>query len=455
MHPESEKTQNRPHHWSLLVPIALIIGLAVLGALSLRQHRALERLRRISRDDAQKQIEQTYLLVNQLSHLQREFDRQIAGNLQNNSSTLPTPGPQMADSLNQLAADVKALHRQINQLSRETVPTALTDQLTQLSLQIDQSQQQVDQVMTQSRWSERIVAELSGGVCLIQGEYIFVDPTTDRPLRYSEETPKDTISPSPAAIGAAESEPEEAYPVSIYGKGETLTVQYTGTGFLISAQGYILTNEHVTAPWEISPDYKHVLAAGYQPRLRLFRAFFPSQPDPFDLRVVSCSQEKDVAMLHANLEGADLPVLPCETSPQSLKVGQTVIVLGYPTGFDVLLARMSEDELTEIVGPDGASFEKMALNMAARRLIAPVATRGMCGRVSAGKIVYDAQTAIGGSGAPVLAQNGKVVAINTALLKGFAGSNFGIPVASGLELLTAADTHPVDIAQQSATIITR
>ena len=50
------------------------------------------------------------------------------------------------------------------------------------------------------------------------------------------------------------------------------------------------------------------------------------------------------------------------------------------------------------------------------------------------KLVYDAQTAIGGSGGPVLGSNGKVVAINTALLKGFAGSNFGIPITRAIEL---------------------
>ena len=59
----------------------------------------------------------------------------------------------------------------------------------------------------------------------------------------------------------------------------------------------------------------------------------------------------------------------------------------------------------------------------------------MCGRVSEDKIIYDAPTAIGGSGGPVIGLDGKVVAINTALLRGFAGTNFGIPIQLGLQLL--------------------
>ena len=59
----------------------------------------------------------------------------------------------------------------------------------------------------------------------------------------------------------------------------------------------------------------------------------------------------------------------------------------------------------------------------------------MCGRVHEGRIIYDAPTAIGGSGAPVINLNGEVVAINTALMKEFAGTNFGIPIDYALNLL--------------------
>lgn len=415
-----EKSHHRSHYnWSPLLPIVFAIGLAVVGVLSVRQHSQLQRLRRAADSEAQRQGYQTYLLVGQLTSLHNAFKQQIVqmeNPLQSDSPASDQARRQMETALGELADHISALNEQVNQ-----------------------SQQQMGQVIARSRWAELSVARLSPGVCLIQGEYIFVDPGSGRSLRYIERDPSAALAFAGASLSA--------YPVSTDGKGDVLAVQYTGTGFLIDSRGYLLTNQHVTSPWETADDYQHILAAGYEPRLRMFRAFFPGQAQPFDLRVVKRSGEIDVALLQVDLNGADIPVLPCEPEPDGLKAGQTVIVLGYPTGFDVLLARMSEQELTEIIGGEGDTFSIIAENLAARQLITPVATRGMCGRVSAGKIVYDAQTAIGGSGAPVLTENGKVVAINTALLKGFAGSNFGIPVKSGLDLLAAAvGKNPVQVA---------
>ena len=47
-------------------------------------------------------------------------------------------------------------------------------------------------------------------------------------------------------------------------------------------------------------------------------------------------------------------------------------------------------------------MDEIALTMAQQGVIWPVGTRGMCGRVSEDKIIYDAPTAIGGSGGPVI-----------------------------------------------------
>ncbi|MCK5269928.1 MAG: trypsin-like peptidase domain-containing protein, partial [Sedimentisphaerales bacterium] len=153
-------------------------------------------------------------------------------------------------------------------------------------------------------------AELCNGVCLIQGEYMFIDPETGQPLRRPEEA---IDGPENAGVMA----------LSATGAGPPLVVQYSGTGFLIDRRGYIATNRHVTEPWRFSDEYQAVLQAGYKPQMLLFRAFFPGQAHPFDLTVKTVDEEEDIAILHSRLGGSAVPVLPCAGEPDDLKVGQT------------------------------------------------------------------------------------------------------------------------------------
>lgn len=53
-------------------------------------------------------------------------------------------------------------------------------------------------------------------------------------------------------------------------------------------------------------------------------------------------------------------------------------------------------------------------------------------------MVYDAETAHGGSGGSVLTIKGEVVAVNTAIILEFGGSNLGIPAEHIRALLAAA-----------------
>ena len=68
----------------------------------------------------------------------------------------------------------------------------------------------------------------------------------------------------------------------------------------------------------------------------------------------------------------------------------------------------------------------------------PLATRGIVGQVTTASIVYDAETTSGGSGGPVIDLNGRVVAVNMAILPEFGGSNLGVPAADALALIRLA-----------------
>ena len=51
------------------------------------------------------------------------------------------------------------------------------------------------------------------------------------------------------------------------------------------------------------------------------------------------------------------------------------------------------------------------------------------------RLVYDAQTTSGGSGGPLFNDSGKVIGVNFAILSGFSGSNFAVPISRAAKLL--------------------
>ena len=73
--------------------------------------------------------------------------------------------------------------------------------------------------------------------------------------------------------------------------------------------------------------------------------------------------------------------------------------------------------------------------IAAQHLIRPTTTQGHIGDVLKDTIVYDAATTSGGSGGPLFNRDGKVIGVNSAILKDFAGSNLAVPIRYADELL--------------------
>ena len=67
--------------------------------------------------------------------------------------------------------------------------------------------------------------------------------------------------------------------------------------------------------------------------------------------------------------------------------------------------------------------------------MAPLVSRGIVGQVTSRAVVYDAETTSGGSGGPVLSLDGRVIAVNAAILPDFGGSNMGVPAEHGVTLM--------------------
>jgi S1-C subfamily serine protease len=253
----------------------------------------------------------------------------------------------------------------------------------------------------ESTIAERIIKDFSGGVCLIQCSFSLINELTGEPLK-------------------------------VWGNGSLLTNDYTGTGFLISKDGKILTNRHIAEPWwQQMPSFVPI-RPGFKPRFEVFRAFFPNIKEPFPLRIEKVSEDADVALLSLNPEGVDIPVLELDLSGVDAIEGEPAILLGYPAGLGAIFAKTDPDIAKEI---SKLPLLDAAQELSERGLIRALSTQGHVSDVSKERIVYDAQTTVGGSGGPLFNNKGKVIAINYGIFRGFRGANFGVPIKYALELL--------------------
>jgi S1-C subfamily serine protease len=154
----------------------------------------------------------------------------------------------------------------------------------------------------------------------------------------------------------------------------------SGSGVIITPDGYILTNDHVVRGTSR-------LTATLQ------------DGTSFDAALVGADPATDLALLRAS--GSSLPYAAMGDS-SALRVGQIVIAIGNPFGFQSTVS-------TGVVSALGR-----ALRSAERRLIENI-------------IQHTAPLNPGNSGGPLVDSRGRVVGINTAIIAMAQGIGFSIP----------------------------
>ena len=323
---------------------------------------------------------------------------------------------------------------------------------------------------------ERIISSAARAVVFLQAAYGFREPDTDMPLRYY-----------PGADGRPLRLPNGETPITTSGDGPIVQIFFTGTAFVVSREGYLVTNRHIVLPWLYNESAKSVLMQGFVPEMRRFIGYIPGYAEPFEVQVVATSDHSDLAVLHSDLlvqdvlageivhphrgnvtgtedeqqpQGQAVPpeagqpevlgpaqpvvarlpfeITPLEISQNALDPGDEVILLGYPAGMEALLARADPRFAEGLLSTGPVTFWDVARGLAAGGHIEPLATMGIIGQVTEVSVVYDAETTHGGSGGPVITLDGKVVAVNSAVVEYFSGHNLGVPAVEVIGLLRRA-----------------
>ncbi len=167
-----------------------------------------------------------------------------------------------------------------------------------------------------------------------------------------------------------------------------------GSGFLISADGYILTNAHV-------------VDGADEVVVKLF------DKREFKARVVGADRRTDVALLKIEAQG--LPTVKLG-DPEKLRVGEWVVAIGSPFGF--------ENTVTAgIVSAKGRSLPQ-------ENFVPFIQT--------------DVAINPGNSGGPLFNLRGEVVGINSQIYSrtgGFMGLSFAIPIDVAMEIQSQLRAH--------------
>ncbi|MGA7840244.1 MAG: trypsin-like peptidase domain-containing protein [Candidatus Acidiferrales bacterium] len=324
-------------------------------------------------------------------------------------------GPAGKDDLKKQAEDLKA-----------KMATANSDDAAGLQKQLQETNMRLKRLEAEGQAAQSIIPADVQSVCLLHVSVAFNDQSSGRRLRYGG------LNDAGEPIQDSEGNPI----LTLDGKGPEVKLDVFGTGFVAGPNGRVITNRHVAEPWWKNDEIAQITSQGLQPQIAAIRAYFPGDPRAFHAEIQDISDVTDLASVRVDLQDLKRPVLALDAGKDSALSGQPVILMGYATGLAAILARTDEESAQDIIKKSGSDVSQVLNELAKRNLIHPLITQGHIGDILPDKIVFDAQTTSGGSGGPLFNRDGKVIGVTVAILKGFGGSNFGIPIRFSQPLLS-------------------
>jgi S1-C subfamily serine protease/DNA-binding NarL/FixJ family response regulator len=293
-----------------------------------------------------------------------------------------------------------------------------------LRQQLQDTQSRLKLLENEGKIAETIVHSYGPSVCLLHVVVEFLDKQTGKPIQIAVDS-----------LGKPQVDDQGRVQLDSGGAGPHLQLDVFGTGFLVRRDGRIVTNHHVAEPWWNNDELKELIDRGAAAYALSYKVYFPGSAEGLSAKLDRISSDADVATL--KLEAPAPPhatLLELDQRSDATVTGDPVVLIGYPTGIDGILARAGSD-VAHKIADNTDSVTRIVSQLAAQNLIRPTTTQGHIGDVLKDKIVYDAATTSGGSGGPLFNRSGKVIGVNFAILKGFGGSNLAVPVRYANELL--------------------
>ena len=189
--------------------------------------------------------------------------------------------------------------------------------------------------------------------------------------------------------------------LQMFGKPSTSTATATGSGIIISDDGYILTNNHVVSSSSENSSYYQVSEAS-----KLTVTLFNDDTE-YEAKIVGKDEETDLAVIKIEKTGLTKAEF---ADSDSIKVGEFAMAVGNPIGMaSSVTCGIVSAVNREVTDSDGKTYTL---------------------------IQTDAAINSGNSGGALVNSEGKVIGINTLKLSGtgIEGMGFAIPINSTTDI---------------------
>jgi DNA-binding response OmpR family regulator/S1-C subfamily serine protease len=301
----------------------------------------------------------------------------------------------------------------------------------ELRKELDETNSRLKRIEQEGDSAQNVIRADVDSVCLLHVAVAFRNQQSGERLRYAG------LNQQGEPLQDSDGNPV----LTLQGSGPEVRVDVFGTGFPAGPEGRIVTNRHVAQPWWDNDELSELTNQGFTAEISSIHAYFPGDPRAFVTEIEQISKDADLATMRIKMQDLKRPILTIDSGKGAAVTGEPVVLMGYATGLAAILARTDEDTAQQIMSHSGADVSQVLDELARRNLIHPLITQGHIGDILPDKIVFDAQTTSGGSGGPLFNKDGKVIGVTYAILKGFGGSNFGIPIRFSEPLLVPAPNH--------------